>query len=326
MTNSTESRSYPSYAVAPPPRPMYPADLVEFVQDASIGVLILGGDGIVRWANQAEYGRLGFKRDDFFGKPYAKFFADMEEGEDVMNRLYAGEVLTACVVGLRHASGERLTVAIDGHAVRRDDDWHARLLTRDLTAERRSSEETRLQAAMLDAVGQAILCADIDGLITYWNSAAEKLYGWKADEALGRPVFELIVPEKERARAQEIVDLVAAGNTWSGEFPLVRRDGSEIDAFITDTPLLDDKGKLAGFVGVAADMTSLKTAEREARVRQRRLEALAESLPAIVAMASQDDGFYYFNRTWTDFTGASTEPGVINWAELIHEDDFDFIR
>jgi PAS domain S-box-containing protein len=324
-TSDATAQNLPSHALRPR-RPEYPGDLIDFVEEATIGVVLVGDDGIVRWANGAEYERLGLARDEFIGKPYCSFFASPEEGEDVIDRLFSGETLRACAVTMRHASGETRVVAIDGAAVRREAGWHARLLTRDLTAERRSQAELRRQAAMLSAVGQAVVGTDQNGTVTYWNSAAEELYGWPAAEAIGKSIAALLIPPERLDEADEVLAGLAAGNPWSGEFDMRRRDGTPITAYINVSPMWDDRGNLTGLVGVSTDLSAIKAVQAESRVRQRRLEALAESLPAIVAMASQRQGFFYFNRAWHEFSGTDPQQRAISWADFVHEEDFPRVR
>ncbi len=308
-------------------RGRYPADLAEFVQEATIGVVIIGADGIVRWSNKAEYERLGLTRAEFVGKPYRDFFTEEDEGDDVLHCLFAGEVLRERLVTLRHASGARRFVALDGEGVWRPDDTHIRLLTRDLTAERASQAATRLQADMLNAVGQAVVATDLEGHVTYWNRAAERMYGWRSEDAAGRSIYEIVPPEGSYPRAQDILDAYDAGGApWSGEFTVTRRDGSKMIARVTDTPLFDQAGKPIGFIGVSADITEVKAAESEARARQRQMEAMGESLPAIVAMASQRRGFYYFNRTWFEFSGLDPKVTPVPWTSVVHEEDLPSLR
>src|SRR5665213_824553 len=82
---------------------------------------------------------------------------------------------------------------------------------------------------------------------------AESLYGWAASEVLGRNA-DIIVPSLDGAPgAAEIWAQLQAGNTWSGEFLLRRRDGTTFSAWITDSPIFDEQGKLIGMVGVSTD-------------------------------------------------------------------------
>lgn len=120
-------------------------------------------------------------------------------------------------------------------------------------------------AQLLDAVGQALVATDLDGSITYWNRAAEDLYGWTADEVLGRPVVEVTPAHASRQQAEEIMVRLRAGERWSGEFMVQCKDGSTFLAQVTDVPFYDDAGDLVGIVGVSIDITAQKQSEAEIR-------------------------------------------------------------
>jgi PAS domain S-box-containing protein len=135
--------------------------------------------------------------------------------------------------------------------------------------------QARFQAHLLDVAGQAFVATDPRGAITYWNRAAEELYGWSADEVLGRPVTEVTPSDASREQAEEILSALVSGTKWSGEFMVQRRDGSAFPAFVTDTPIMDDGGGVAGVIGVSMDVTERRALED--RVRQgQRLESLGQ--------------------------------------------------
>jgi PAS domain S-box-containing protein len=155
-----------------------------------------------------------------------------------------------------------------------------------LAQEQATQEVARFHAQLLDAVGQAVIATDLDGTITYWNRAAELLYGWTAAEVLGRHIVDLTTPAPDRHQAAEIMACVQRGETWSGEFSVRRRDGTSFPALVTDSPVRDANGQIVGVVGVSTDLTErerllaaerLARAEAEAavRVRDRVLTAIA---------------------------------------------------
>lgn len=140
-------------------------------------------------------------------------------------------------------------------------------------ASRRAAERVQLQADMLEAVGQAVIATDLDGTVTYWNRAAEELYGWSRDEALGRSVLDVTPNQGNRRMAEESIERLQAGETWTGEFPLQRRDGTTFPAFVTDAPIKDEQGGLVGIIGVSSDITERKELEEQLRQTQK-MEAI----------------------------------------------------
>lgn len=110
----------------------------------------------------------------------------------------------------------------------------------------------------LAALGHAVITTDVEGTVVDWNPAAEELYGWTAEEAIGQPITKLSVPDLARDVAEEIMDALRAGESWSGSFPVRDRDGRVFPALVTDTGVFRG-GELVGIVGVS---THLGTAIR----------------------------------------------------------------
>ena len=113
-------------------------------------------------------------------------------------------------------------------------------------------------AEQLASIGQAVITTDLDGAVIYWNPAAEGLYGWTSDEAMGRNITSLTVPEVAQDVAADIIAALREGLPWSGGFPVRRKDGSRFPALVTDSGIYHD-GALVGIIGVS---TNLGTALR----------------------------------------------------------------
>ncbi len=120
---------------------------------------------------------------------------------------------------------------------------------------------------LLDCVEQAVIATDREDRVIYWNAFAEKLYGWTAAEALGRPVVDITPTPMTRGQAAEILERLKTGESWSGEIELTHRDGTAFPAFVTDSPLFDQNGTLIGVVGISYDLTDQKRTEEELRRR-----------------------------------------------------------
>ncbi|WP_165491874.1 EAL and GGDEF domain-containing protein [Egibacter rhizosphaerae] len=149
------------------------------------------------------------------------------------------------------------------------------LIFRDRRDTRELEARLRYQAGLLDAVGDAIVAADLEGRIEYWNAAAERLYGWSSEEVLGRDVVEVTASELDAARGREIFAALRRGEQWSGEFTIRHRDGRVIPALITNSPYIDEHGSLAGILGVATDISDLRRAQQEAQRRIAQQSAVA---------------------------------------------------
>ncbi len=139
----------------------------------------------------------------------------------------------------------------------------------DVTELQEVRQRTRFQGRLLDAVGQSVIATDLEGTIIYWNRAAEELFGWSREEALGRSVVEMTPAEGARERAIEIFDVLREGHVWTGEFELRRRDGSTFHALVTDAPIYDGEGELIGVIGVSSDVSERHALEEQLRQSQK---------------------------------------------------------
>jgi len=110
----------------------------------------------------------------------------------------------------------------------------------------------------LAAIGQAVITTDLNGVVLYWNRAAQELYGWTPQEAIGRNIAALTVPEMAQEVAADIMVALRNGVPWSGGFPVRRKDGSRFRALVTHSGIYRD-GSLVGIIGVS---TNLGTALR----------------------------------------------------------------
>ncbi|MFT3721350.1 EAL domain-containing protein [Pseudorhodoferax sp.] len=124
---------------------------------------------------------------------------------------------------------------------------------------RRADERIRHQASLLDKARDAIVVADLEGRVEYWNRSAESLYGWPAEEAMGRPVVQLLVDD-ESVHARGLDALMASGE-WSGEVARRRRPGSVVQVEARWTLVRDDAGTPLSVLMMDTDITQRKLSE-----------------------------------------------------------------
>jgi PAS domain S-box-containing protein len=139
----------------------------------------------------------------------------------------------------------------------------------DVTERTRSEAAIRFQAQLLNAVQQAVVATDPDGIVIFWNKFAENLYGWTATEAVGEMIEELTPSPFLRDHGAEIVERGAAGVSWTGEFLVQGKSGKAFPALLTTSPVLDEKGRVLGFVRVSIDLTERRNLEEQFRQSQK---------------------------------------------------------
>jgi PAS domain S-box-containing protein len=139
-------------------------------------------------------------------------------------------------------------------------------------------------ARLMREVDHAILVTDAAATISFCNAAAERLYGWTEAEVLGRSADEVFLPEHTAAQATAMMDQLAAGETWEGEFVLLRRDGSTFTALVTDTPVLGDDGELIAIIRLSRDVSEIRALGQAFAATDGQLRALVESTGDLLAV------------------------------------------
>ena len=138
----------------------------------------------------------------------------------------------------------------------------------DVTERKRGEQATRLLAAVVESSHDAIVSKNLDGIITSWNTGAERLFGYAAEEAVGQNIT-LIIPPDRRDEERAIVERLTRGEQVDHfETVRMRKDGSLLDVALTISPMKDAAGRIVGASKLARDITERKRAEEALRQAQ----------------------------------------------------------
>jgi PAS domain S-box-containing protein len=156
-------------------------------------------------------------------------------------------------------------------------------ITRDVTDRRRAERSSMLLAAIVDSSDDVIISKNLDGIITSWNKSAQRLFGYTAEEVIGKSITILIPPDR-LAEEPEILRRLQRGERVD-HFETVRRrkDGSLLHLSLTISPVRDAQGKVIGASKIARDITERKAAEEAI---QRLNWQLTSDLSAMTRMQS----------------------------------------
>jgi len=181
----------------------------------------------------------------------------------------------------------------DAIVVRDDSDKPLRMIGTylDITARKKANEENRFKANLLNTIGQAAIATDLNGVVNYWNQAAENIYGWTKEEALGKHIMDLTTSEASNEQALQIMEKLKNGQTWLGEFKVRKKDGTNFPALITNSPIFDEKNILSGIIGISSDITEMK-----------KLEELLEKTNRLAAIGSWEIDVVKGTVFWSDIT------------------------
>jgi two-component system, cell cycle sensor histidine kinase and response regulator CckA len=267
---------------SPSPRSTTAADLtaarlaaiVESSDDAIVSKTL---DGTVLSWNAAAERIFGYSAKEMVGSPIYKIIPPELHGDerDLLARIGRGEHIAHFQTIRRHKSGRLLPIELSISPVRDDNGVivGASSIKRDISERKKALETSSLLAAVVESSDDAIISKQIDGMVMTWNAAAERMYGFTAEEMIGRSIYDL-VPRELHHEEQDILSRVSRGEHVAHyETRRCCRDGSEIEISLTLSPIRNAEGEIIGASSIQRDISERRRAE-EALRQAAKMEAI----------------------------------------------------
>ncbi len=206
-------------------------------------------------------------------------------------------------------------------------------ILRDVTQQKREEAAFAQLAAIVNSSEDAIMSQTLDGIITSWNAAAEKLFGYSASEIIGRPISQ-IIPLKLQAKAKRMLIKIRQGQfVPTHETVRQHRDGSLIHVALTISPIRDQTGYIIGASKIVRDISQQQAALRERKQAElalkeseERYRILISHAPVGIYQMDAEGNCLYVNPRWTEMTGLSLPDALGDgWIRALHPDDRDQI-
>ncbi|HWG92213.1 MAG TPA: PAS domain S-box protein [Candidatus Thermoplasmatota archaeon] len=198
--------------------------------------------------------------------------------------------------------------------------------SRDVTERKRAEAAAARLAAIVQQSQDAVYAKMADGTIADWNPGAERLYGYKGEEIVGKPI-QLLVPEDKLQEEREILARIARGDLVPPfETVRVRKDGTRFDVSLTVSPIRDGSGRLIGASAIARDITDRKRAEAKIRESDARFNMLAKATNDVIWDWDFRTGGLWWNENFLHafgYTPDQIEPGIESWTSRIHPEDLE---
>lgn len=261
--------------------------IVKYSADGIIGTTL---EGIVFSWNPGAEKIYGYTADEIMGKHVSKLFHpdSMPEIPMIIERISKGESIEQHE-GLRlRKDGKQICVSIDIAPIRDNDGKITGIssIVHDITKRKKSEDKLLQFASLIESSDDAIMGKTLDGIIVSWNPAAERIYGYAAEEILGKH-FSVLIPKDEAREVENTFEKIKNGESVEHyETIRLRKDGKKVFVSLTISPVKDTEGKVVGISAIARDITEqhkLKIELEKAKQREqhekeiRKLEALTST-------------------------------------------------
>jgi|GEM_PF-2229150 len=193
-------------------------------------------------------------------------------------------------------------------------------ISTDIT-DRKQSEETRAYlAAIVESSDDAIVSKSLQGIITSWNHAAVRMFGYSVEEALGQSILLLLPPDRTQEES-EILERITSGLSIERfETVRVRKDGVRLEVSVTISPIRNAEGRIIGASKIIRDITDRKRAEESLRESQWKLQLLLDSTAEAIYGIDMQGKCTFCNPACLRMTGYSSADQLLgkNMHDLIH--------
>jgi PAS domain S-box-containing protein len=168
------------------------------------------------------------------------------------------------------------------------------------------SSRSRL-AAIVDSSDDAIISKNLNGIITSWNPAAERTFGWKSSEAVGQPITIIIPPERQHEEVEIMKKLRAGERIDHFETVRMTKSGRRFNISVTISPVKDVRGRITGASKIARDITQIKEIEAAARINEERTRAAFSQTYSFLVFLATDGTITEANRAAIEGCGFKRE-------------------
>jgi PAS domain S-box-containing protein len=242
---------------------------VAIVADTDDAIIAKALDGTVLSWNTGAQRIFGYTAVEMIGKSITRLFSlgRLNEEADLVARLARGEVVPNFETQRVRKDGAPIDVSITMSPIRDTSGKVVAIssIARDVTEARERERSLALAGAIIQHSDDAVVAKRLDGTVISWNGAAERIFGYCADEMIGNPITRLFPDDRLHEEANLIARLVCGETISHFETQRIRKDGRRIDVSVTLSPIRDGSGQIVAVSKIARDVTALHRMQEQLR-------------------------------------------------------------
>jgi len=261
-------------------------------------IALIDKNGVFLDVNERLFDWLGFRSDEIIGKPFMEVpIFTVDEKIRVKNKFLmriTGKEVPPYELEFITKNQEKRIGLVRGASIK--DEWgniaQSLVMITDITDLKNIDDTRKNIAAIVESTDDAIIGKNLEGIITSWNSGAERIYGYSKQEAIGRPI-SLLLPSGSPNDVVELLKRIQQGERIN-HYETIRRkkNGQRITVSLTISPIKDETGMIIGASTIARDVTERKTLEQELALKNRMLDLIAEPM----FLCDLEGRFLYVNK------------------------------
>jgi len=230
-------------------------------------------NGIITSWNKSAERLFGYTAEEIIGQPVTLIIPpELHDDEPrILGKIRAGERIEHFQTVRVHKNGQLVDVSLTVSPIR-DDKGNvvgAAKIVRDITRQKKLEEAALRLAAIVESSDDAIASKDLNGTITSWNRSAEKLFGYKPEEIIGKPVTTIIPPELHHDETMILSKIRRGEKIDHFETIRLHKNGDRIEVSLTISPVKDDNGNVIGAAKIIRNITETNKIERALRTTEK---------------------------------------------------------
>ncbi|QIB91414.1 PAS domain-containing sensor histidine kinase [Methanosarcina mazei] len=238
----------------------YNRSLIEVSLDP---LVTIGPDGKITDVNRATEIVTGYFRSELIGTDFSDYFTEPEKAKEGYQYVFQKGLVRDYQLEIRHKHGH-ITPVLYNASIYRDENGRVTgvfAAARDITELKKTEEKIKALANAVESSNDAIITGTLDGTITSWNKGAEQIYGYLAEEVMGKNV-SILEPDNLKGEIKQLFDKIKQGKKVKRYETLrLKKDGIAVNVSVTLSPIFDVSGNPVAFSGIARDITEKKITE-----------------------------------------------------------------